>query len=78
MFKFQVITFEDHYHEAEWMTPKDYHPKPYIAQYCGWVTFETDTMIVLSQGRSVREKDEYDGHMHIIKQCVIKRKTIKF
>ena len=78
-FKFQVITFEDHFHDAEWIDPQTYKPKECIVMYCGWVTKETDTMIVISQGRTVKDKDsdvEYDGHMHIMKNCIITRKTI--
>ncbi len=80
MFKFQVITFEDHFHDAEWIDPKTYKPKPCIVSYSGWVVQETDNMIVLSQGRTIKDKledVEYDGNMHIMKNCVIKRKTIK-
>lgn len=79
-FKFQIVTFEDHYHDAEWVTPGRYKPQPEILEYCGWVTMETDTMIVLSQGRTIKSDPqdvEYDGHMHIIKKCIIKRKTVK-
>ena len=79
-YKFQIITFEDHFHDAEWVDPNHYKPKPCIVRYSGWVTKETDTMIVLSQGKTVKQRDddtEYDGHMHIMKNCVIKRKTIR-
>lgn len=45
--------------------------------YAGWVTKETDEMIVLSQGRVIKDDDdEYDGHMHIMKNCITNRRTI--
>ncbi len=78
-FKFQIITFEDHYHDAEWVDPAKYRPKPEILVYCGWVIRETDTMIVLSQGKTIKddpEDVEYDGHMHIMKNSILKRKNI--
>lgn len=79
-YKFQIITVHDHYHESEWVDPTRYQPKYETLQYCGWVIYETDTLIVLSQGRTIKEhkKDvEYDGHMHIMKSCVLKRKNYK-
>ena len=79
-YKFQIITFEDHYHDAEWVDPVKYRPKPEILQYCGWVIRETDTLIVLSQGKTIKEYEEdveYDGHMHIMKSCILKRKNYK-
>ena len=60
-------------------TRAKYRPKPEILEYCGWVTKETEKLIVLSQGRTVKthiEDVEYDGHMHIMKSCILKRKNI--
>ncbi len=79
-YKFQVITFEDHFHDAEWFPPAHYRPKDCLLTYCGWVTKETDKLIVLSQGHTVKDRDEdveYDSHMHIMKNCIKTRKTIK-
>ena len=77
--KFQLISFEDHFSENEtWVDPEKYKPKPVILQYCGWVIFEDDKFVVLSQGRDVDVSfQEYDSHMHILKNCITKRKTIK-
>lgn len=81
MVKFQLIKFKDHFHENdEWIDPKKYKPKPLLLEYCGWVTKETDSIVVLSQGHTVEdsaEDIEYDSHIHILKNCIIKRKNIK-
>ena len=79
MFKFQIITFKDHFHESEWLSPSTYKPKAMLLSYCGWLTKETDDLVVLSQGYINKEKSEdveYDSHIHIMKTCIIKRKTI--
>lgn len=79
-FKFQVITFKDHYSSSDWIEPEKYKPHGMLLTYCGWVTHETDEYVVLSQGKDPVTKDglrNYDGHIHILKNCITKRKTFK-
>ena len=76
--RFQLISFEDHYSEnATWVEPAKYKPRHMILEYCGWVIFEDDKLVVLSQGRDKEKNTEYDSHIHILKNCITKRKTIK-
>ena len=76
--KFQLVSFADHFSENEtWIDPAKYKPRSMILEYCGWVTYEDDVFVVLSQGRDREAFPEYDSHIHIIKKCIVKRKTIK-
>jgi len=77
--KFQLIMFKDHHHENEtWIDPRTYDPSPVFLEYVGWVTHESEEMVVLSQGRTVDENSvDYDSHIHILKNSITKRKTIK-
>ena len=80
--KFQIISAKDHFHHnTDWIDPSTYDPKPTVLEYCGWVTKETDEMVVLSQGRcatgSKKDEYDYDSHMHMLKTDIIRRKTIK-
>lgn len=75
--KFQIISFKDHYHQnIQWIEPGKFRPTEMILEYCGWVTFENDELVILSQGRGSSDGD-YDSHMHILKNCITKRKTIQ-
>lgn len=78
-YKFQAITFKDHFHANEdWIIPARYNPKAFLMTYYGWVTYEDADMVVLSHG--THEDDglrEFDSHMHIMKECIVKRTTYK-
>ena len=79
-YKFQLITFKDHYRSNDWIKPETYKPDHLMLTYCGWVTKETDEFVILSQGYDPPDKEglkNYDGHIHILKECIKKRKTIK-
>ena len=79
-YKFQVITFRDHYRSNDWFRPESYKADHLLLTYCGWVTKETDDFVVLSQGKDQKDKDglrSYDGHIHILKNCIVKRKNFK-